>query len=135
MAVAGWADLYAWHVDRGTDTPLFRQVYVQIRSAILSRSLAPGTRLPSTRELSSHLRMSRSSVLSAYEHGRRQPSVSALARIARGAGLELEISPLADADALERSGEVLIQVLELADRMPSKQRGELTYPPLIRLAS
>jgi transcriptional regulator with XRE-family HTH domain len=76
-----------------------------------------------------------SSVLSAYEHGRRQPSVSALARIARAAGLELEISPLADADALERSGEVLIQVLELADRMPSKQRGELTSPPLIRLAS
>jgi hypothetical protein len=49
--------------------------------------------------------------------------------------LELEISPLADADALERSGEVLIQVLELADRMPSRRRGELTYPPLIRLAS
>ena len=46
MAVAGWADLYAWHVDRAIDTPLFRQVYVQIRSAILSRSLAPGTRLP-----------------------------------------------------------------------------------------
>jgi len=76
-----------------------------------------------------------SSVLSAYEHGHRQPSVSALARIARAAGLELEISPLADADALERSGEVLIQVLELADRMPSKPRAELTYPPLIRLAS
>jgi transcriptional regulator with XRE-family HTH domain len=75
------------------------------------------------------------SVLSAYEHGRRQPSVSALARIARAAGLELEISPLADADALERSGGVLIQVLELADRMPSRPRGELTYPPLIRLAS
>jgi transcriptional regulator with XRE-family HTH domain len=76
-----------------------------------------------------------SSVLSAYEHGRRQPSVSALARIARAAGLELAVSRLSDADALERSGRVLIDVLELADRMPSKQRGELTYPPLIRLAS
>jgi transcriptional regulator with XRE-family HTH domain len=76
-----------------------------------------------------------SSVLSAYEHGRRQPSVSALARIARAAGLELAISPLSDADAVERSGRVLIDVLELADRMPSKPRGELTYPPLIQLAS
>jgi uncharacterized protein len=75
------------------------------------------------------------SVLSAYEHGRRQPSVAALARIARAAGLELEISPLSDADALERSGRVLIDVLELADRLPSKPRGKLTYPPLIRLAS
>jgi len=76
-----------------------------------------------------------SSVLSAYEHGRRQPSVSALARIARAAGLELEISALTDADALERSGRVLLDVLELADRMPSRPRGELTYPPLIGLAS
>ncbi|MGO9488077.1 MAG: helix-turn-helix domain-containing protein [Solirubrobacteraceae bacterium] len=75
------------------------------------------------------------SVLSAYEHGHRQPSVSALARIARAAGRELEISPLADADALERSGEILVQVLELADRLPSKRRGELAYPPLIRLAA
>jgi transcriptional regulator with XRE-family HTH domain len=76
-----------------------------------------------------------SSVLSAYEHGRRQPSVAALARIASAAGLELAVSPLSDADALERSGRVLIDVLELADRMPSKSRGELSYPPLIRLAS
>jgi len=75
------------------------------------------------------------SVLSAYEHGRRQPSVAALARIARAGGLGLAISPLSDADALERSGRVLRDVLELADRMPSKPRGELTYPPLIRLAS
>lgn len=74
-------------------------------------------------------------MLSAYEHGRRQPSVSALARIARAAGLELKISPLTDADALERSGRVLLDVLKLADRMPSRPRGELTYPPLIGLAS
>jgi transcriptional regulator with XRE-family HTH domain len=75
------------------------------------------------------------SVLSAYEHGHRQPSVAALARIAGAAGLELEVSPLSDADALERSGKILIQVLELADRMPSKSRGELRYPPLIQLAA
>ncbi len=75
------------------------------------------------------------SVLSAYEHGRRQPSAAALARIAAAAGLELQISPLADADALARSGEILIQVLDLADRLPSKPPGELRYPPLIQLAA
>jgi transcriptional regulator with XRE-family HTH domain len=75
------------------------------------------------------------SVLSAYEHGRRQPSVSALARVARAAGLDLTVSALSDAEALERSGKVLPQVLELADRMPTKPPGELGYPPLIRLAS
>ncbi|HEX9481882.1 MAG TPA: helix-turn-helix transcriptional regulator [Solirubrobacteraceae bacterium] len=75
------------------------------------------------------------SVLSAYEHGRRQPSVAALARVAGAAGLELQISPLSDADALARSGEILIGVLALADRLPSKPRGELKYPPLMQLAA
>ncbi len=74
-----------------------------------------------------------SSVLSAYEHGRRQPSGAALARIARSAGLELTVTPLSDQAALERSGKVLKDVLELADSLPSRRRGELTYPPLIRL--
>jgi transcriptional regulator with XRE-family HTH domain len=74
------------------------------------------------------------SVLSAYEHGRRQPSAAALARIAGAGGLELQVSPLTDADALARSGEILIDVLELADRLPSKAPGELRYPPLIQLA-
>jgi transcriptional regulator with XRE-family HTH domain len=75
------------------------------------------------------------SVLSAYEHGRRQPAVSAMARIARAAGLELEISPLSDKAALDRAGGILIDVIGLADRMPSRPRGELAYPPLIRLAA
>ena len=75
------------------------------------------------------------SVVSAYEHGRRQPSVSALARIARAAGMELALSGLSDEANLERAGKVLIDVIELADRMPSKDRGELAYPPLKRLAS
>jgi hypothetical protein len=75
------------------------------------------------------------SVLSAYEHGRRQPSVAALARIASAGGMALEISPLSDEAAMERAGRVLIDVLELADRMPSRRRGELTYPPLVRLAA
>jgi transcriptional regulator with XRE-family HTH domain len=75
-----------------------------------------------------------SSVLSAYEHGRRQPSAAALARIARAAGLELTVAPLSDQITLERSGRVLKDVLDLADRMPTRRRGELTYPPLIRLS-
>lgn len=47
----------------------------------------------------------------------------------------MQISPLSDADALARSGEILIGVLELADRLPSKPRGELKYPPLMQLAA
>jgi transcriptional regulator with XRE-family HTH domain len=74
-----------------------------------------------------------SSVLSAYEHGHRQPSVAAMARIARGAGLELDLTPAQDGPALEHAGKVLSMVLDLAGSLPFKGRGELEYPPLIRL--
>jgi transcriptional regulator with XRE-family HTH domain len=76
-----------------------------------------------------------SSVLSAYEHGRRQPSISALARIARAAGLELELVPAADRSADEHAGMILSQVLDLAGSLPYRPRPELEYPPLIRLRS
>lgn len=73
------------------------------------------------------------SVLSAYAHGRRQPSVAALARIARGAGLQLELAPAAGDASLERQARVLEMVLDLAGSLPFKGRGELQYPPLIGL--
>jgi transcriptional regulator with XRE-family HTH domain len=73
------------------------------------------------------------SVLNAYAHGRRQPSVAALGRIASGAGLELELAPAANDTAAEHAGMVLSDVLDLACRMPFKGRGALEYPPLIRL--
>jgi GntR family transcriptional regulator/MocR family aminotransferase len=63
----GWASLYAWQLKRTGDAPLFRQIYSQIRAAILSQSLRPGTKLPSTRELAAQLGVSRSAVVSAYE--------------------------------------------------------------------
>lgn len=75
------------------------------------------------------------SVLSAYAHGRRQPSVAALTRIARGAGLKLELAPATGNAAFEHAGDVLSKVLDLAGSLPFKGRGELEYPPLIRLRS
>src|SRR3954447_23027515 len=63
----GWADLYAFRVDRAGDTPLFRQVYAQMRSAILSRALRAGAKLPSSRELAIRLAVSRTAVVAAYE--------------------------------------------------------------------
>jgi GntR family transcriptional regulator/MocR family aminotransferase len=67
ISAAGWAELYTWQVDRDHATPLFLQVYGEIRAAILSRRLTPGTRLPSTRALAARLGLSRASVLTAYE--------------------------------------------------------------------
>jgi GntR family transcriptional regulator/MocR family aminotransferase len=62
-----WASLYAWQLTRAGGAPLFRQVYLQIRSAILAQRLRPGSKLPSTRELALQLAVSRSAVVSAYE--------------------------------------------------------------------
>jgi transcriptional regulator with XRE-family HTH domain len=72
-----------------------------------------------------------SSVLSAYEHGRRQPSAAALARIARAAGLELELTEAPGDTSLQRQARILELVLDLAGSLPFKGRGELEYPPLI----
>jgi GntR family transcriptional regulator/MocR family aminotransferase len=63
----GWADLFGWQISRDNGTPVFRQVYLHIRLAILSRRLGAGTKLPSTRALASELGVARTSVVAAYE--------------------------------------------------------------------
>jgi GntR family transcriptional regulator / MocR family aminotransferase len=63
----GWADLFPWEVARGSGAPLFRQIYLQLRSAVLTGRLRPGVRLPSTRALAAQLGVSRTSAVSAYE--------------------------------------------------------------------
>lgn len=67
------------------------------------------------------------SVLSAYERGRRQPSVIAAARILDAAGFRFALKPRIDED---RAGVVLPQLLGLADALPKRRRGQLSYPRL-----
>lgn len=74
-----------------------------------------------------------SSVLSAYEHGGRQPSVAALARIAGAAGFEVRVGQSLDDVQMLRAGDILVKVIELAEQMPYKPRKDLAYPPLIHL--
>ena len=52
---------------RDLSTPLHRQLYDQLREAILTGRLAPGARLPSTRSLASELNLSRNTVATAFE--------------------------------------------------------------------
>src|SRR5579871_947797 len=63
----GWADLYAWQLDRASRTPLSRQLYAQVRSAVLSGALRAGTRMPSSRAMAARLGVARASVVAAYE--------------------------------------------------------------------
>lgn len=74
------------------------------------------------------------SVVSAYEHGRRQPGVNALARLAAAAGLELRIGPSRIPVNTMRAGRILEQVLDLAEALPARRRGALAYPSLSRFA-
>jgi GntR family transcriptional regulator/MocR family aminotransferase len=53
-------------VDRKAATPLHKQIYDGFRASILRRQLRPGQRIPSSRELSVELRVSRFPVLNAY---------------------------------------------------------------------
>ncbi|MGH2854616.1 MAG: helix-turn-helix domain-containing protein [Solirubrobacteraceae bacterium] len=73
------------------------------------------------------------SALNAYENGRRQPSVAALAQIAEAVGMQLDLAPSRNVAAEEHAGRVLAQVLELAEALPYRPRDELAYPPLIQL--
>ena len=58
MRSAGWGDLHDWQVDRQSAIPLFRQIYMQVRSAALAGALGPGTELPSSRTMASRLGVS-----------------------------------------------------------------------------
>jgi len=54
-------------LERAAATPLFRQLYARLKDAILHGGLAPGARLPATRELAQQLGVSRQTVIAAYE--------------------------------------------------------------------
>ncbi len=49
------------------DAPLYRQLYEQIKSAIVSRAMPKGERLPATRELAGLLGLNRTTVSAAYD--------------------------------------------------------------------
>jgi len=77
-------------------------------------------------------------VISAYEHGRRDPGVETLRRLVRAAGAELELGLGAPgpsdlpppADDAERAAR-LVDVLLLADAIPTRRRpGTLDFPRL-----
>lgn len=54
-------------LDPSAGTTLQEQVYDQVRAAILAHTLGPGSALPSTRELSRTLKVSRNTVVLAFE--------------------------------------------------------------------
>ena len=58
--------LSALPLERSSATPLFRQLYTEVKNAILNGALTPGMQLPPTRALCRLLSVSRQTVLNAY---------------------------------------------------------------------
>jgi transcriptional regulator with XRE-family HTH domain len=74
--------------------------------------------------------------ISAYEHGAKTPAPETLARVLAAAGMRLVAVPASSAvrvpgaGGLERRARILAQVLDLAERLPSKRARRLRFPRL-----
>src|SRR5690348_14388596 len=68
MRSAGWSNFYAWRVERRSGIPLFRQIYMQVRGAVLNGALRSGSALPSSRVMAARLGVARACVVAAYDH-------------------------------------------------------------------
>ena len=55
------------HLKEGAAIPLYQQLYRQVREAVVTRRLQPGSRLPSSRMLADELGISRNTVTTSYE--------------------------------------------------------------------
>jgi transcriptional regulator with XRE-family HTH domain len=76
--------------------------------------------------------------ISAYEHGRKAPSVETLDRLLAAAGTRLTTAPASatvvrpSRAQLARAGRSLVDVLLLAEALPTRHAPELRFPPLTR---
>jgi GntR family transcriptional regulator len=99
-----------FRIDPTSAEPLFAQLAAQVRSAVVRGDLAPGTRLPSARDLAASLDVNLHTVLHAYQDLRDE----GLIELRRGRGAVVsergvpDLSPLHDAiEALARTSRAL----------------------------
>jgi GntR family transcriptional regulator/MocR family aminotransferase len=76
------------HLDTGSSTPLYEQLYDYIRQEIVTGNIIEGCKLPSTRHISIHLGISRNTVLTCYAQLEAEGYIESVARsgyyVARG---------------------------------------------------
>lgn len=101
-------------VSQASDTPIYSQIEEQIKSQILSGTLASGTPLPSMRILAKDLRVSVITVQKAYENLTRDGFITT------GVGRGSFVAPLGDSflkqENIRRVEEAVENLLETARR-------------------
>lgn len=127
-------------LDRASDVPLIRQVYLQLRDRILNGQLSAGQRLPASREWAGHLGISRNVIVEAYDQliaeGYLETRPGAGTYVARGATWKvgtvqpiLSIAPIPSEDWIDfRSG------IPALDHFPQKLWGQLTRQVCTKLS-
>lgn len=99
-----------FRVDQYSPVSLAEQIAVQVRAAIACEELAPGERLPSTRELATSLQMNMHTVLRAYQQLRDEGLIEM--RQGRGAFVRNDASSM-----LVRVNELATQLVEEARKL------------------
>jgi GntR family transcriptional regulator/MocR family aminotransferase len=96
--------------------PRYRQVYDTMRRAMSSGELPPGARLPSTRALAAKLRVSRNTVITAYE----MLAAEDLIRTVKGSGTRVRgavaYPQLPDPRLILRDAQYPAKALHFSDR-------------------
>jgi GntR family transcriptional regulator/MocR family aminotransferase len=98
-------------LDRRSRVPLQRQIYSALRQAILAGRLRPGSRVPASRTLADDLRVSRTTVVLAYESLETEGYI-----IGRGSAGSFVASVLVDSPRATRSARVRDAGLDAATR-------------------
>jgi transcriptional regulator with XRE-family HTH domain len=76
--------------------------------------------------------------ISAYEHGRKEPSVETLSRLLAATGTRLTTAPASTTvmrptrAQIARAGRTLVDVMLLAEALPTRHSPDLRFPALTR---
>lgn len=86
----------ALHLDEHSETPLYRQVFEQLRDSIAAGRLPRGVRLPPTRELAGQLGLNRATISAAYQQLEGEGLISG--HVGRGSFVTGDAAVAADLD-------------------------------------
>ncbi len=115
-------------LERKSAVALHRQLYDELRKAILSGRLKPRTRLPSTRDFAAEMDVSRNTVLSAFNQLLAEGYVEG--RIGSGT----YVSRMLPNEMLEVRGNARSNRPMLTDRRPLSRRGEVISKTVVSVA-